>query len=95
MRRFYLWGGILSTALFAIAVYYTLKVKWVSAADFDVTGILWLLQNLPGLAAVVVTFFMGVVAIFCFVAAARVRKSGLSDEGTEARFKERFGPQMK
>ena len=91
MKRFFVWGGICSAALFLTALVYTLRMDWVPSADFDVTGLLWLLQNLPRLFALVITVLLAALTLFCFIAARRSAGSPLSDEATEARFKERFG----
>lgn len=52
-------------ALLALAPgFYALTLRWAPGADFDVTGILWLLQNIPRLTAFTVATALVVAAIY-------------------------------
>ena len=50
--------------------YYAVTLRWAPRADFDVVGILWILQNGPRLFAWVLTSALGAAAIYFGVRAA-------------------------
>ncbi|HEX9894745.1 MAG TPA: hypothetical protein VGA78_12525 [Gemmatimonadales bacterium] len=55
VQRVFRWTAAI-LALLAIAPgYYAARLRWAPAADFDVTGVLWVLQNLPRLTAFTLT----------------------------------------
>ena len=55
VRQVYRWGAAV-LALFALVPgYYAVTLRWAPSADFDVTGILFLMQNLPRFTAIVLT----------------------------------------
>ena len=55
-------------ALCAIGpAYYALHLQWFAPADFDVIGILWVLQNLPRLTAIVMTAGFAWGAVYCWI----------------------------
>lgn len=91
MRRFYVCTGAIAAVFFLIALFYTLRMDWIPAANFDVLGVLWLMQNLPRLGAILISFVLGALTLFCFGRAVTARGSAVSDQATEARFRERFG----
>ena len=58
-------------ALFCVVIglvpgYFVVKLRWVSNSDFDVTGVLFLMQNLPRLTAIIalVVAFGGAVSLW-------------------------------
>ena len=54
--------------LFAVVTgYYAFRMHWEPAADFDVIGILFVLQNLPRLTAVLLTGGFVVAAVYYWV----------------------------
>ena len=45
-------GAAACLLLAAVPGYYAFTLPWAPRVDFDVTGVLWLLQNVPRLAAI-------------------------------------------
>jgi hypothetical protein len=43
------------------------RLKWHAGADFDVTGFLWLIQNLPRLTALVLCVLFFALALWCWL----------------------------
>lgn len=67
---------ILAAALLALAVvpgYYALTLPWAPQADFDVIGVLFVLQNLPHIVAWFLTAILCVGAIGFWVYGLRER----------------------
>ena len=63
-ERVFLFGAVAVAALTAVPGYYALTLPWLPGVDFDVTGILWVMQNAPRLFAVVLTGIGLVVTVY-------------------------------
>ena len=73
VSRVYQLAAGLFTALAVLLGYWCTRLSWAPRVDFDVTGILWLMQNIPPLAALCLTVFCAGVALYCWVRAASGR----------------------
>ena len=62
-RGVYRFASVAFTLFALVTGYYALRMHWEPPADFDVIGILFVLQNLPRLTAVILTggFLVGAV----------------------------------
>jgi Ni,Fe-hydrogenase I cytochrome b subunit len=64
-RRVFRWGAVAMAVMALVPGYYALTLRWIPSADFDVTGMLFLMQNTPRLTAFVMTFiFVGAALAF-------------------------------
>lgn len=70
-RSVWIVAGWLFGALASFCAYWFFRLQWTPHADFDVSGLLWVLQNLPRLFALVVSFLFAGVALYSWVRAAR------------------------
>jgi len=70
VQRVSLVGAVACAILALVPGYYAVTLRWAPHADFDVVGILWLLQNLPRLVAWVLTAALGAAAFYLGVRAA-------------------------
>lgn len=52
LRRVHRVGAVLLALLALVPSWYAITLPWLPGADFDVLGILFLLQNMPRLAAI-------------------------------------------
>lgn len=62
-------GAALFAGLSLISGIVFARLKWSAGADFDVTGFLWLIQNVPRLTALVCCILFVMMAIWCLVRA--------------------------
>jgi hypothetical protein len=69
-QRLYRIGAIACAALAVVPGYYAVTLRWAPHADFDIVGILWLMQNMPRLLACLLTSVFGAAAIYCAARAA-------------------------
>jgi hypothetical protein len=53
--RVYKWGAVVMALFALVPGYYAVTLHWAPSADFDVTGILFVLQNLPRVTAIICT----------------------------------------
>jgi hypothetical protein len=68
-ERIYHIFALVCAALAVVPGYYALTLRWAPHADFDVTGLLWILQNFPRLLACFLTLALACAALY-FVARA-------------------------
>jgi hypothetical protein len=73
MSRAYTVAAMLFTALTLGLGYWCSRAPWAPRIDFDILGFLWVLQNIAPLMLVAITFFCGLVAIYCWVRSAAGR----------------------
>lgn len=74
VRSVYRAGAILFGALALVSGYFAVTLPWAPHIDFDVTGLLWILQNMPRLLAWILTAVFGMGAIYAGVRSALVRR---------------------
>jgi hypothetical protein len=55
VRTVYRWCAVIVAALALVPGYYAVRLGWAPKVDFDVIGLLWLLQNVPRLTAIGLT----------------------------------------
>lgn len=67
MSRAYTIAAIIFSGLTLALGYWCTRIRWAPRIDFDIIGFLWLVQNIPPLAFVGMTFFFGGVAVYCWV----------------------------
>jgi hypothetical protein len=70
MSRAYIIAATIFTSLTLLLGYWCTRVRWAPRIDFDILGFLWILQNIAPLMLVVMTFFCGLVAVYCWVRSA-------------------------
>jgi hypothetical protein len=73
VSRAYQFAGTLFTALAVLLGFWYTRLRWAHQVDFDVTGVLWLLQNIGPLSALVLTLICTGVALYCWIRAAAAR----------------------
>jgi hypothetical protein len=66
MSRAYTVAASVLTAFTLLLVYWCIRLPWASRVDFDIIGILWLMQNIPQLMLVSITFLFGLTATYCW-----------------------------
>jgi hypothetical protein len=67
MGRAYTTAAIIFTGLTVFLGYWCTRIRWAPRIDFDIIGFLWLLQNIPQLTLVVMTFCTGGIAVHCWL----------------------------
>jgi hypothetical protein len=67
MSRAYTVTATILTGLTLVLGYWCTRIRWAPRIDFDIIGFLWLVQNIPQLALVVLTFFFGGLAVYCWM----------------------------
>jgi hypothetical protein len=70
MSRAYTIAATIFTGLTLALGYGCIRIRWAPRIDFDIIGFLWLVQNIVPLTLVVVTFFAGGVAVYCWIRSA-------------------------
>lgn len=69
-QRIYQLCATVCAALAVVPGYYALTLRWAPHADFDVTGLLWILQKFPRLLAYFLTLALVGAALYFVVRAA-------------------------
>jgi hypothetical protein len=72
MKRAYLIAAIICTAFSLGLGYWCTRIRWASRIDFDVVGLLWLMQNVVPVSLIIVTLGFAGAAIYCWVRARSV-----------------------
>jgi hypothetical protein len=67
MRGAFRFAAVAFTTFALVTGYYAIRLRWEPSADFDVIGILFVLQNLPRLTAVFLTGGFTVAAVYYWV----------------------------
>ena len=82
MKGYYRLATIASALISAVAIYFAASLDWQKQADFDVLGILWLMQNLPRLFAIGMAILMVGLTLYCLknYLLARDERYGDADE---------------
>jgi hypothetical protein len=63
-------AAIVFSALTMLMGYGCTRIRWAPRLDFDVIGVLWLLQNIAPLMLAATTLFFAGVAIYCWIQSA-------------------------
>ncbi len=63
-RRLYRFGAIACGVLALVPGYYAVTLEWAPRVDFDVTGVLFIMQNGPRLLAWGMTAALGFWAVY-------------------------------
>lgn len=67
VRVIYRYGAVAFVVLALIPAYFAVTLSWFPSADFDVTGMLFLMQNAPRLTAIVATVVCVATALAFFL----------------------------
>jgi hypothetical protein len=95
MRRFLTGAGVIMIVFALVLFYLSVTAKRHPHADFDVTGLLWIMQNSASVGGIIIAFALFAFGAGAIAKARSGRLSALDDATTNARFMAEFGPLRK
>jgi hypothetical protein len=70
MRTAYSITAAVFTLLTLVSGYWCTRIRWAPRIDFDILGFLWLVQNIPQLTLVLMTFCFAGLTVYCWMRSA-------------------------